>query len=71
MKDGRTDITLPQMVASIIRGPRLFAVFRPKIFHPKNRDEAVLYYLVYLVLHYTFCIRPSNNLIIYNGEQKT
>ena len=23
------------------------------------------------LLHYTFCIRPSNNLIIYNGEQKT
>ena len=33
-----TDITLPQMVASVIRGPRLFAVFGPEIFHPKNRE---------------------------------
>ena len=25
----------------------------------------------YTLLHYTFRIRPSNNLIIYNGDQKT
>ena len=29
-----------------------------------------LSYPVYTKLHYTFRIRPSNNLIIYNGEQK-
>ena len=38
-----------------------------------SRGQESIYYLVirYALLHYTFRIRPSNNLIIYNGEQKT
>ena len=35
-----------------------------------SRGQESIYYLVYTKLHYTFRIRPSNNLIIYNGEQK-
>ena len=34
-------------------------------------QESIYYLVTYTITLDTFRIRPSNNLIIYNGEQKT